>query len=173
MECLFARFAWTVLSPRVFDLFLTSTPVPRRLLLWSHEEGEWVTEAASPEMCRKMWKNARSRSPRKRSAPRSSDDAVEEELLLLAEECLGLFDSGCSGTSSSDNHGHDEDDELGPAEEREEKPRGRLRKRRLSLDNEEEQGYKDAGRSRPRREMLVSYKPTSGIAADAESNTGP
>jgi len=47
VECLFARFAWTVLSPRVFDMFLPSTPVPRRLLLWNHEKGEWETEKAS------------------------------------------------------------------------------------------------------------------------------
>ncbi|KAK0627942.1 hypothetical protein B0T14DRAFT_493937 [Immersiella caudata] len=40
VECLFARFAWTVLSPRVFDIFLPSTPVPRRLLLWSRDKWE-------------------------------------------------------------------------------------------------------------------------------------
>ncbi|KAK5657416.1 hypothetical protein OQA88_2988 [Cercophora sp. LCS_1] len=148
VECLFARFAWTILSPRVFDMFLPSTPVPRHLLIWSREKGEWETEEASPEMCRKMWKNARSRSPRKRSAPGSAD-AVDE---LLADECPSLFDSGYLGTDSSENGGCDYD-ELGPAK-RQEEPRGRLRKRRLSL--EEEQYCKDSGRSRLRRKMLLS-----------------
>ncbi|KXX76683.1 hypothetical protein MMYC01_206511 [Madurella mycetomatis] len=146
VECLFARFAWTVLSPRVFDMFLPSTPVPRRLLLWSREKEEWETEEASPEMCRKMWKNARSRSPRKRSAPRSADAAEE----LLAEDSLSLFDSGYFGTDTSENDGC-YNDELGP-ERQEEKPRGRSRKRRLSL---EEQDCKDFGRSRLRRKMLL------------------
>ena len=154
VQCLFTRFAWTVLSPRVFDLFLPSTPVPRRLLLWSREKGEWETETASPEMCRTMWKNARSRSPRKRSAPTSVDDAAAaaEEQLLLAEECLGLLDSGYSGTDENDGN-----DGLGPAPRRSEKPRGRLRKRKLSLEEDEGDDCKNVGQScRPRRKMLVS-----------------
>lgn len=154
VQYLFTRFAWTVLSPRVFDLFLPSTPVPKHLLLWSREKEEWETETASPEMCRTMWKNARSHSPRKRSAPTSADNAAAaaEEQLLLAEECLGLLDSGYSGTN-------EDDDNLGPAPRRSEKPRGRLRKRKLSLeeDEDEDDDCKDVGRScRPRREMLVS-----------------
>lgn len=142
VECLFARFAWTVLSPRVFDLFLPSTPVPRRLLLWSSEKGEWETAEASPEMCRKIWKNARSRSPRKRSAPRSTDAAEE----LLVEESLSLLDSGYFGTDTSENDSC-YNGGLGPAALQEE-PRGRPRKRRLSL---EEQSYADSSRSRLRR----------------------
>jgi hypothetical protein len=154
VECLFARFAWTVLSPRVFDIFLPSTPVPRRLLLWSREKGEWEIEEASPEMCRKMWKNARSRSPKKRSAPRSTDAADE----LLAEESLSLCDSGYFGTDTSENDGC-YDDELGPAGRQEEEPRGRSRKRRLSLEGE--QDCKGSGRSRLRRKMHLSI--SSGL----------
>ncbi|KAK4136067.1 hypothetical protein BT67DRAFT_230664 [Trichocladium antarcticum] len=131
VECLFARFAWTVLSPRVFDMFLPSTPVPRRLLLWSREKGEWETEEASPEMCRKMWKNARSRSPEKRSAPRSTDAAEE----LLVGGSPGLFDSGYFETDTSANHGCDYD-ELGSVKRQEEEPRGRSRKRKFSLEKE-------------------------------------
>ncbi|KAL2165833.1 hypothetical protein VTG60DRAFT_3738 [Thermothelomyces hinnuleus] len=101
VECLFARFAWTVYSPRVFDVFLPSTPVPRRLLLWNREEGEWEIEEASPEMCRKMWNNARSWSPRKRSAPRSADAADE----LLTEDNVSPIDSGCFGANPSENGG--------------------------------------------------------------------
>jgi hypothetical protein len=121
VECLFARFAWTVLSPHVFDEFLTSTPVPRRLLLWSGEKGEWEAAEASPEMCRKMWQNARSRLPGKRSAPRSSADAAEDR---LAEEGFGLLDSGDFGADTSGNDGW-YDDELGAAERSREKTRGR------------------------------------------------
>lgn len=131
VECLFARFAWTVLSPRVFDMFLPSTPVPRRLFLWNHEKGEWETEEASPEMCRKMWKNARSRSPKKRSAPRSTDAAEE----LLAGGSPGLFDCGYFETDTSANHGCDYD-ELGSIIPQEEEPRGRSRKRKFALEEE-------------------------------------
>ncbi|PMB64022.1 hypothetical protein BM221_010187 [Beauveria bassiana] len=114
VECLFARFAWTVLSPRVFDMFLPSTPVPRRLLLWSCEKEKWETTEASPEMCRKMWKNARSRSPRKRSAPRSTGASEE----LLAKDSVGLIDSGYFET---DNY----DSAFNPSKWQEEEPRGR------------------------------------------------
>ncbi len=148
VECLFARFAWTVLSPRVFDMFLPSTPVPRRLLLWSREKGRWETEEASPEMCRMMWKNARSRSPRKRSAPRSAEVAEDR----LADESLNLLDSGYFGTNTPESHGCYLD-ELGRAERLEEL-RGRPRKRRLSL--EQEQDYKDSRRSR----VSAPYCPT-------------
>ncbi|KAK4243564.1 hypothetical protein C7999DRAFT_36109 [Corynascus novoguineensis] len=92
-----------------------------------------------------MWKNARSRSPRKRSAPWSADTAG-------AEESLSLFDSGYFGTDTSENDGC-HNDELGPAERQEEEPRGRSRKRRLSF--EEEQDCKDSGWSRLRRKMLL------------------
>ncbi|KAL8364572.1 hypothetical protein RB595_003723 [Gaeumannomyces hyphopodioides] len=148
VEC-FARSAWTVLSPRVFGVFLYSTPVPRRLLLWSCGKGEWETEKASPEMCRQMWKSSRSRSPRKRSAPRSAGAAEE----LLVEESLDLYDSGYFGTDVFENDGC-YSNELGPAKWQKEEPRGRLRKRRLS--SEGEQGYKDSGRSLLRRKMLLS-----------------
>jgi len=149
VECLFARFAWTVLSPRVFDMFLPSTPVPRRLLLWSREKGEWETEEASPKMCRNMWKNARSRSPRKRSAPRFTDAAEE----LLAEESLGLFDSGYFRTNTSENDGF-YNDELGPVGRQEEELRGRLRKRKLSF--EDVQDCKDSRRSWLKRKIPLS-----------------
>jgi hypothetical protein len=148
VECLFARFAWTVLSPRVFDVFLPSTTVPRRLLLWYREKGEWETEEASPEMCRKIWKNARSRSPRKRSAPRSANAADE----LLEEESLNVYDSGYFGTDTFENDDGCHKDKLGPAERQGEGPRGRSRKRSLSF--EEEQDCEDSGRSRLRRNML-------------------
>ncbi|EJT71213.1 hypothetical protein GGTG_10473 [Gaeumannomyces tritici R3-111a-1] len=150
VECLFARFAWTVLSPSVFDMFLPSALVPRRLLLWSRDKGEWETEEASPEMCRQLWMNSRSRSPRKRSAPRSTGAAEE----LLVGESLGLYDSGYSRTDASEDDVYYYDDELGTAERQEEEPRGRSRKRRLS--SEAERDCDDFGQSSRRRKMLFS-----------------
>ncbi|KAK4172852.1 hypothetical protein QBC36DRAFT_336971, partial [Triangularia setosa] len=129
VECLFARFAWTILSPRVFDMFLPSTFVPRRLLLWSREKGEWETEEVSPEMCRQMWKNARSRSPRKRSAPRS-DDTTDE---ILAMESPSPRDSGYFGRDTLGNDGC-YNDEFGYAKQYEEERLGRLRKRKRSSE---------------------------------------
>lgn len=89
VECLFARFAWTVLSPHVFNMFFPSTFVARRLFLWSLEKGGWDVEEASPERCRQIWKNARSRSPRKRSATRFAN----RDEKLLAEEGPSVYDS--------------------------------------------------------------------------------
>lgn len=127
-------------------MFLPSTPIPRRLLLWNPEKGERESKEASPEICRKMWKNARSRSLRKRSAPRSANAAG-------AKESLSLFDSGHFGTDTSENDSC-YNDELGLAEQQEEEPRALSRKRRLSF--EEEQDCEDSGWSRLRRKMLLS-----------------
>ena len=164
VECLFARFAWTILSPHIFDTFLPSTPIPRHLLLWSREKGEWETEQASPELCTKIWKNARSRSPRKRSAPPSADAAEE----LLAQERVGLLDSD-SGFFGADIYEKDGccSDEFGPAERQwqEEEPRGRSRKRRLSLKGEQE--CEDSDRFRLKRQVLPSdIERASKIVAD-------
>lgn len=122
--------------------------MPRYLLLWSREKGEWDTEEASPEMCRKMWRSARSRSPRERSAPRAADGAGE----LLIEEYLGLFNSTCFRTNTAKNNSRGKC-ELDSAERQEAKPRGRPRKRRFSLKGERD--GKDPGRSGLRRKMLV------------------
>jgi hypothetical protein len=149
VECLFARFAWTVLSPHVFDTFLPSTSVPRRLLLWSREKGEWETEEAGPEMCRTIWKNARSRSPQKRKIPRSADTAEER----LGEESPSLPDSGYFATGPSLDDGY-YNDELSPTELEEEHPRGRSRKRRLSF--KEKQDCDDADWSRLQKRKNIA-----------------
>ncbi|KAK0737329.1 hypothetical protein B0T21DRAFT_286976, partial [Apiosordaria backusii] len=133
VQCLFTRFAWTVLSPSIFDEFLPSSSMPRRLLLWSPEERKWKTEEASPEMCRQMWTNARSRSPKKRSAARSADAADE----ILAMESRSLHDSGYFGRDTFENDGY-YDDDLGPAEQDEEEHRGRSRKRRRRTEEEQD-----------------------------------
>jgi hypothetical protein len=149
VECLFARFAWTVLSPHVFDTFLPSTSVPRRLLLWSREKGEWETEEVGPEMCRNIWKNARSCSPQERKIPGSADTAKEG----LREESASLPDNGYFATGSSLDDGY-YNDELSLAQSKEEQPRGRSRKRRLSF--EETQDYDDADWSRLQKKRNIA-----------------
>lgn len=148
VECLFARFAWTILSPCVFDTFLPSTPVPRRVLLVKPESRDWIVEEASREMCRKMWRAARSRSPKKRSIPRSAEAADE----LLAESSLSPSDSGYFGTNAFE-HFSCYDHDFGPAEAQEAEPRGRSRKRRFSAG---EQHTKDSGQSHLRKKALFS-----------------
>ena len=123
------------------------------------------TKEAIPGMCRKMWKNARSRSPRKRSAPMSADAAEEP----LVEEALSLFDSGYFGPDDTTEYAVYYDGELGTAERyAEEEPRGRPQKRRLSLEDEEQDG-KGSGRSRLRRKM--SKMVTDGQQGDTERCT--
>jgi hypothetical protein len=123
--------------------------VPRRLLLWSREKGEWETEEVGPEMCRNIWKNARSRSPQKRKIPRSADTAEER----LGEESPSLPDSGYFATGPSLDGGY-YNDELSPAELEEEQPRGRSRKRRLSF--EETQDCDDADWSRLQKRKNIA-----------------
>ena len=96
-------------------------------------------------MCRKIWKNARSRSPKKRSAPTPADTAEE----LLGEEGLGVFDSAFFQTDTSENDGFYGDELIPPEEEQEEEPRGRSLKRRRSLEQD------SGGRSWPRRKMVL------------------
>ena len=79
-----------------------------------------------------------------------SADAAEEPLV---EEALSLFDSGYLGTDDTTEYAVHYDGELGPAERyAEEEPRGRPQKRRLSLEDEEQDG-KGSDRSRLRRRM--------------------
>jgi hypothetical protein len=123
--------------------------VPRRLLLWSREKGEWETEEVGPEMCRNIWKNARSCSPQERKIPGSADTAKEG----LREESASLPDNGYFATGSSLDDGY-YNDELSLAQSKEEQPRGRSRKRRLSF--EETQDYDDADWSRLQKKRNIA-----------------
>lgn len=100
--------------------------MPRRLLLWSCERGEWETEEASPELCGQIWKNSRSRSPRKRSTP-GSDDPTDE---ILGMESLNPRDSGYFGRDTLKNDGCYDIDEFGYSKQYEEERLGRPRKRK-------------------------------------------
>ncbi|KAJ8128350.1 hypothetical protein O1611_g5284 [Lasiodiplodia mahajangana] len=85
VECLFTRFALTILSPSIFNTFLPSTSAPRRLLLWNGKKDEYEIEEASPEVCSKLWKNAQSRSPQMRSANDITNNLLLEEMPSLRD----------------------------------------------------------------------------------------
>jgi ribosomal protein L12E/L44/L45/RPP1/RPP2 len=69
-ECLFARFAYTILSPSVFcSTFLSGATVARRLCIRNPETQIPGVKMEGPAGCRRILRTARSRSPRKRSAP--------------------------------------------------------------------------------------------------------
>ncbi|KAL6402742.1 hypothetical protein AUP68_14077 [Ilyonectria robusta] len=82
VECLFARFAWTIFSPTIFRDFLYSSAKPRRILTWDSGSRKYITESADPERCRRIFAAARSRSesPKKRSrgADRGNNNEAEE-----------------------------------------------------------------------------------------------
>ncbi|KAH7019711.1 hypothetical protein EDB80DRAFT_676682 [Ilyonectria destructans] len=137
VECLFARFAWTIFSPAVFREFLYSTLTTRRLLTWDSDLRKHVIENADPERCRRIFAAARSRSesPKKRSrgeagAREAHDDddgeAVSDEH-DPDEEFSSDIDSGYNGdlwslverlSGTTDVHAQDEPE------------RGRRRKRK-------------------------------------------
>ncbi|KAL8346287.1 hypothetical protein RB598_000272 [Gaeumannomyces tritici] len=75
-ECLFARFAYTVLSPAVFasSVFLGGSRVARHLCTRDPKTQTPTAKMESPDSCRRISRTARSRSPRKRSAPPGNDD---------------------------------------------------------------------------------------------------
>ncbi|KAH6984053.1 hypothetical protein EDB80DRAFT_591710 [Ilyonectria destructans] len=82
VECLLARFAWTIFSPTVFRDFLYASSKSRRILTWDSGSRKHITESADPERCRRILVAARSRSesPKKRSrgGEGCNNDQVEE-----------------------------------------------------------------------------------------------
>lgn len=78
VECLFARFAWTVFSPTVFRDFLEAGK-SRRILVWNHETGKYDIEEANPEKCRAIWSTSRSRSESPRKKQRRAESASQDE----------------------------------------------------------------------------------------------
>ncbi|KAI8710992.1 HNHc domain-containing protein [Fusarium sp. LHS14.1] len=136
LDCLFARFAWTVFSPNVFRDFLHMTKEPRFLLVWDEYSGQYGIEKAEPAKCKLTLKAARARSesPTKRQRP-ASDAGQDEDNW---DEGLGEPRDNYKAASSDNDSGyhgelyHYEADDLGvdiqsPEEEPE---RGRTRKRK-------------------------------------------
>ncbi|KAI1145677.1 hypothetical protein F4825DRAFT_467143 [Nemania diffusa] len=110
--------------PSIFNSFLPSTTVLRRLLFWDREKQEHEIEETSPEICNTLWENTRKRSRRgaPKECPRDSEDFGTDVLEV---------DSFFGHQPSS------------PAQE-EAQPRGRSRKRKLA----QAEGFKESDRSK-------------------------
>lgn len=149
LECLFARFAWTIFSPNVFRDFLSMTKEPRLLLVWDENLGEYVTERTEVARCILTFKQARARSesPTKRQRPtREASEAGGDDKSWSEwnEDFEGSqhhhgYDSSAVDSGYYDEVYHyDNHDDLGlntpsPEKAEEEEPeRGRTRKRKHS-----------------------------------------
>ncbi|KAL6405956.1 hypothetical protein AUP68_10511 [Ilyonectria robusta] len=137
LECLFARFAWTIFSPNVFRDFLLMTKEPRLLLVWDEDSGQYGIERAEPAKCKLTLKAARARSesPTKRQRPASDAGQDEDNWSEGFDEPRDHY-KGASSDIDSGYHGklyHYEVDDLGldtSSPEEEEPERGRTRKRK-------------------------------------------
>lgn len=76
IECLFARFAWTIFSPGVLGAFLTRCTTSRSLLVLDPSTGTATVESRSYEQVQAILAASRSRSasPKKRVASEAADD---------------------------------------------------------------------------------------------------
>lgn len=125
VECLFARFAWTVISPTVFRDFLDAGK-SRRVCVWNHETRKYDIEEADREKCRAIWSTSRSRSESPRKKQRRAEGAQEDD-----EDLVGPYQEDAA--SDSDSGYHDEPQPPGrglPASVPDERERGRTRKRK-------------------------------------------
>lgn len=70
VECIFARFAWTIFSPAVLGNFLAQCITERRVLVFDPIERRFTVETRKPEQAYAMYKASQSRSgsPKKRAA---------------------------------------------------------------------------------------------------------
>ena len=163
VECLFARFAWTIFSPSVFRDFLNAGK-PRRILVWDQESRRHEVEEAGPERCRSIYTAARSRSPRKR--PRETGGVQQDD-----DEGLDAHQDQ-NASSDMDSGYHDDSILLeGEATTPPDEPqRGRTRKRKAdkSCDPLLETEKCDNGRAKTdqlqhytshRSPRLGSYRP--------------
>lgn len=124
LECLFARFAWTIFSPTVFRDFLLMAKEPRVLQVWNEDLARFDIENTEPEKCRLAFNAARSRSESPTKRPRSGRNRDQDK-----DSCReGLYESTDYDTSSDIDSGYY--GELYPLDNREENERGRTRKRK-------------------------------------------
>ncbi|KAK4152387.1 hypothetical protein C8A00DRAFT_44544 [Chaetomidium leptoderma] len=151
-ECLFARFAYTILSPSVFSSsFLSGATVARRLCTRDPETQIPGVRMEGPANCRRIMRTARSRSPRKRSAPptgNGDDDGWGDHRGCGDSgyyEKGAPFDSPPSGLLAQ----FGPDPTYAMAEEEEEEEEGRGRKRAFEVEDEEVEGSQP---SKPRRQ---------------------
>ncbi|KAK4135215.1 hypothetical protein BT67DRAFT_400508 [Trichocladium antarcticum] len=169
-ECLFARFAYTIFSPAVFSsAFLSGATVARRLSIRDPETQIPGVRMESPANCWRILRTARSRSPRKRSAPppgEADDDGCgaegngagkengeqereEEGHGAIGGDYKGFGDGGyLEQEAPFDSPGSGLLAQFGPdpayamAEENNEEKRGRGRKRAFEATDEEVNGLR-------------------------------
>ncbi|KAK3349540.1 hypothetical protein B0T25DRAFT_504734 [Lasiosphaeria hispida] len=119
IECLFARFAWTIFSPGVLGHFLDKCITSRLLLVRDPTTGTSTLESRDREQVNALLAASRSRSasPRKRKIPEvtSNDASLQYDLLYGDIEDGSQTDSGPTERSPS---------------------RGRSRKRQWANDEE-------------------------------------
>ena len=125
IQCLFARFAWTVFSPNVMSQFLTRCITRRKLLVRDPETGALTVEERNISQLRDLLETSRSRSasPRKRKVPGEADSDVS----------ITEYD-----TPFSDVSGNSQGDSEWPTEAS--TSRGRSRKRRWASDQDAQDG---------------------------------
>lgn len=126
VECLFARFAWTVFSPTVFRDFLGAGK-PRRIFVWNHETRKYDIEEADPEKYRAIWSTSRSRSESPRKKQRIAGSAQQDD-----EEGVDPYQE-YNAASDLDSSYHNELKPLeggSPVSIPDEPERGRTRKRK-------------------------------------------
>ncbi|KAK7417281.1 hypothetical protein QQX98_004715 [Neonectria punicea] len=151
VECLFARFAWTIFSPTIFRDFLYASAKPRRILTWDSESRKYIIESVDPERCRRIFAAARSRSdsPKKRSRGGDRGNNGEaEECDTRHDEVSSDLDGGYCGDSwfSIPPISSTADEAHGELE------RGRTRKRKIDdADNDYTQDTTPEECHRPKR----------------------
>ncbi|KAG7423655.1 hypothetical protein Forpi1262_v015327 [Fusarium oxysporum f. sp. raphani] len=146
LECLFARFAWTIFSPNIFRDFLFMTKEPRVLLVWDEELGQYRTERAEKSKCimTAQEARARSKSPTKRQRSTGETGQVDQEYLYGEDEfdeSDHFRDQYADDSSAIDSGFHDEvfDNDTYDSPER-----GRSRKRKFSEPYWPDGGNEDA-----------------------------
>lgn len=126
VECLVARFAWTVFSPTVFRDFLDAGK-SRRIFVWNHETRKYDIEEADPEKCRAIWSTSRSRSESPRKKQRRAESAQQDDEVGVDPN------QEYHAASDVDSGYHDESKSLkrgSPVSIPDEPERGRTRKRK-------------------------------------------
>jgi hypothetical protein len=163
LECLFARFAYTVFSPKIFRDFLMKTKEPRMLLVWDEDAEKYNIERTDPEKCKLTFRaaKARSESPTKRQRPAEDGNQDEDMWSEGFEESHGYCEDGLSDIDSGYHDGlcHSELGELGldissPDQQEPERGRERKHKHEESYDSASKAGDGYIGTKRVSRHAV-------------------
>lgn len=83
VECLFARFAYTVFSPILAPFLVTCQTTPRRVCVYDPSTSSHSAETRNLEQAKALYTTSqpRSDSPRKRSRPGGGDEHVVSSIV--------------------------------------------------------------------------------------------